>query len=63
MSLLYINDELTDKADGDGARFYAEMVMDALRNPDKERPQGEPPLGEIARQYVFRVLMNRCIPF
>jgi hypothetical protein len=57
MALLYIYDELTDKADRDGARLYAEMVMDSLRNPDKVRPQGEPQLGEIARQYVFCVLV------
>jgi hypothetical protein len=39
------------------------MVMDALRNPDKERAQGEPRLAEIARQYVFCVLVNCCVPF
>ena len=44
--------ELIDKADGAGGRVYAEIVMDAIRNPQKERPQGEPKLGEIARQYV-----------
>ena len=49
---MYIYDEFTDKVDDDGARIYAEMVMDAIRNPNKERPQGEPKLGEIARQYV-----------
>jgi len=52
MLLFYIYDEFTDKVGGDGARIYADMVMDALRNPHKERPQGEPKLGEIARQYV-----------
>ena len=52
MVLFFIYDEFTDKVDGEGARVYAEMVMDAIRNPHKERPQGEPKLGEIARQYV-----------
>jgi hypothetical protein len=52
MVLFFIYDEFTDKVDGDGARVYAEMVMDAIRNPHKERPQGEPKLGEITRQYV-----------
>ena len=52
MVLFFIYDEFTDKVDGDGARVYAEMVMDAIRNPHAERPQGEPKLGEIARQYV-----------
>ena len=50
MALLYIYDEFTDKVDGDGARLYADMVMDAIRNPDKERPREESTLGEIARQ-------------
>ena len=57
MALFFIYDEFTDKVDGDGARLYAKMVMDAIRNPHKERPQGEPILGEIARQYVC-VLAN-----
>jgi Delta6-protoilludene synthase len=50
MVLLFIYDEFTDKVDGDGARLYADMVMDAIRNPDKERPQEEPKLAEIAQQ-------------
>jgi hypothetical protein len=57
MALFFIYDEFTDKVDGDGARIYAKMVMDAIRNPHKDRPQGEPKLGEIARQYVG-VLVN-----
>jgi hypothetical protein len=52
MALFFIYDEFTDKVDGDGARLYAKMVMDAIRNPHKDRPKGEPKLGEIARQYV-----------
>ena len=53
MALFFIYDELTDKVDGAGARPYADMVMDAIQNPHKERPQGEAQLGEIARQYVY----------
>ena len=56
MVLFFIYDEFTDKVDGDGARLYAEMVMDAIRYPERARPQGEPKLGEITRQYVF------CVP-
>jgi len=62
MVLFFIYDEFTDKVDGDGARLYAEMVMDAIRNPYKERPQGEPKLGEISRQYV-RCLDKCCMPY
>ena len=65
MVLFFIYDEFTDKVDGDGARVYAEMVMDAIRNPHTERPQGEPKLGEIARQYVPfppTILLTLLIP-
>ena len=53
MTLLFIYDEYTDKLDGEGAHTCADVVMDALRNPHMERPQGELKLGEIARQYVY----------
>ncbi|KAI0248906.1 hypothetical protein BJV78DRAFT_1102973, partial [Lactifluus subvellereus] len=48
LSLTY--DEFTDKADGDGTRVCAEIVMHAIQSPHKECPQGETNLGEIARQ-------------
>jgi len=48
MVLFFIYDEFTDKVDGDGARVYADMVMDAIRNPHKARPRSEAKLGEIA---------------
>ncbi|KAI0248888.1 hypothetical protein BJV78DRAFT_1156206 [Lactifluus subvellereus] len=54
--LFFIYDEFTDKVDGDGARVYAAMAMDAIRNPHKECPQGEPRLGEIARQFWLRAI-------
>jgi hypothetical protein len=50
MVLFYIFDHFTDKVDGNGARVYAEVVVDALRNPHTERPPGETTLGEITRQ-------------
>jgi hypothetical protein len=56
MALFFIYDEFTDKVDGDGARLYAKMVMDAIRNPHKDRPQGEPKLGEITRQFWLRAI-------
>lgn len=52
MVLFFIYDEFTDNVDGDGARAYADLVMDVLRNPHAERPQGEPKLAEITRQCV-----------
>jgi hypothetical protein len=53
MVLFFIYDEYTDKLDGEGARACADLVVDALKNPHKERPQGESKLGEITRQYVY----------
>jgi Delta6-protoilludene synthase len=50
MVLFYIFDEFTDKVDGEGARIYAELVVDALQNPHSERPADEAKIGEIARQ-------------
>jgi hypothetical protein len=50
MSFMFLCDEFTDKVDSTGARAYARIVMDALRNPHPERPQGESKLGEVARQ-------------
>jgi len=62
MVLFFIYDEFTDKVDDDGARVYADMVMDAIRNPYKARPQGEPKLGEIARQFWLRALKVSSLP-
>jgi hypothetical protein len=50
MAFMFLFDEYTDQVDNDGARIYANIVMDALRNPHTERPQGESKLGEIAQQ-------------
>ena len=50
MVLFYIFDYFTDKVDGHGARIYAEVVVDALRNPHTKRPPDETKLGEITRQ-------------
>jgi Delta6-protoilludene synthase len=53
MAFMFFCDESTDKVDSIGARAYAEMVMDALRNPHIERPHCESRLGEVARQYAL----------
>lgn len=52
MNFVFVYDEFADVLDKDGARQQADIVMDALRNPHKPRPQGESLIGEIARQYV-----------
>ncbi|KAH8984445.1 terpenoid synthase [Lactarius akahatsu] len=56
MALFFIYDEYTDTLDEAGARICADAVMDALRNPHKERPQGEPKPGEIAKQFWLHAI-------
>jgi len=61
MVLFFIYDEVTDNANGDGARAYAILVLDVLRDPHVERPQGESKLGEITRQYAVPLPRFRCL--
>lgn len=60
MALFYIFDYFTDKVDGKGALVYAEVAVDALRNPRAKRPHGEPKLGEITRQFWLHAMRNSC---
>ncbi|KAF8968469.1 terpenoid synthase [Flammula alnicola] len=52
MNLFYVYDEYTDIADGEGAGKIRDIVMDAMRNPHKPRPEGELLVGEMAREFV-----------
>jgi len=54
MAFMFACDEYTDKVGKEDARAYTEMVMDALRNPHTERPEGESKLGEIARLFSLK---------
>ncbi|KAH8991186.1 terpenoid synthase [Lactarius akahatsu] len=56
MALYFMYDEYTDKLDEEGVRTCADLVLDALRSPHKERPQDESKLGEIARQFWLRAI-------
>jgi Delta6-protoilludene synthase len=60
MVLFFIYDEFTDKTSANGARAYADLVTDVLRNPHMERPSGESKLGNITRQYVYAFDIGRC---
>jgi Delta6-protoilludene synthase len=53
MNLFFVFDEYSDIEDEHTVRELSDIVMDALRNPDKPRPRGESIVGEIARQYVL----------
>ena len=50
MNLFYVFDEYTDIADAQGADEIRDIVMDAFRNPHKIRPEGECPVGSMARE-------------
>lgn len=51
MNFFFIFDYMTDIADAQEARRLADIVMDAIRHPHKERPQGEWVGGEVARRH------------
>ncbi|KAJ6458240.1 terpenoid synthase [Mycena sanguinolenta] len=51
MMLFFIIDEYTDVLSAPEVRRYADIVMDALKSPNKPRPGGEPVVGEVARQF------------
>jgi Delta6-protoilludene synthase len=49
MNLFFVFDEHSDAMDATSVSAWADIIMDALRNPHKTRPQGEPVVGEITR--------------
>lgn len=50
MNVFFVFDDQTDIVDAANARVLADIVIDAVRHPDRPRPNGEPVLGEITRQ-------------
>ena len=52
MNLFFVIDEYTDVEPAHVVREMVDVVIDALNNPDKPRPDGEILLGEVARQSV-----------
>lgn len=50
MNLFFIIDEHSDVEDEHVVREMAGIIMDALRNPHKPRPEGEWVGGEATRQ-------------
>ena len=53
MNVYFIVDEYTDVEAPPRVSEMVEVMIDALRNPDKPRPKGEVILGEVIRQYVL----------
>ena len=52
LNFVFVYDEYADGLVKDDAQKQANIVMDALRNPSKVRPEGESLIGEMARQSV-----------
>ena len=50
LHFVFVYDEFADVLDKDGAQQQTDLVMDALRNPSKPRPEDESLIGEIAQQ-------------
>jgi hypothetical protein len=50
MNLSFLVDEYTDVESAPVVREMMDIVIDALNNPHKPRPEGEMLLGEVARQ-------------
>ncbi|KAF9525604.1 terpenoid synthase [Crepidotus variabilis] len=51
MNLFFVVDEHTDAMDPRSVQDWVNIVIDALHNPHKPRPEGEPIVGEVARTF------------
>ncbi|KAL1940692.1 hypothetical protein VTO73DRAFT_7733 [Trametes versicolor] len=58
MNVFFVFDDQTDIVDAAHARVLADIAIDAVRHPDCPRPNGEPVLGEITRQFWARACVN-----
>nr|AQH32583.1 terpenoid synthase [Polyporus brumalis] len=54
MNVLFLVDEYTDFQPAPVVREITGVVIDAILNPDKVRPEGESILGEVTRQFWAR---------
>ncbi|KAI0740999.1 terpenoid synthase [Earliella scabrosa] len=55
-NFLFAFDDLTDKMDAFATRQIADIIMDVLKNPDKDRPKHEHVIGEITKQFWTRAI-------
>ncbi|KAG1742745.1 isoprenoid synthase domain-containing protein [Suillus paluster] len=62
MNVYFIVDEFTDSENAAGTKAMVDIVLDALDNPHKARPQGECILGEISRQFWARAIQTASLP-
>ncbi|KAG2050379.1 terpenoid synthase [Suillus hirtellus] len=62
MNLFFIVDEYTDMENEAVTKERVDIVLDALHNPHKIRPEGECIIGEIARQFWARAIQSASLP-
>ncbi|KAG2341934.1 terpenoid synthase [Suillus weaverae] len=62
MNLFFIVEEYTDIENEAVAKERADIVLDALHNPHKMRPEGECILGEIARLFWAHAIQFASLP-
>ena len=53
MNLLFVIDDYTSVEPAPVVRAMADIVLDALNNPHKSRPEGEILLGVVTQQHVL----------
>ncbi|KAH9477941.1 Delta(6)-protoilludene synthase [Psilocybe cubensis] len=58
MQIYFILDDNTDAVNAEVARLHCNAVMEAVINPETPRPEGEPIIGEITRQFWKRASAN-----
>ncbi|THH10180.1 hypothetical protein EW146_g8449 [Bondarzewia mesenterica] len=58
MNFFFVFDEYSDVSNVEDVQKQADIIMDATRNPHKQRPEGEWIGGEIARQFWERTIKN-----
>ncbi|OJA11858.1 hypothetical protein AZE42_03256 [Rhizopogon vesiculosus] len=58
MNVYFIVDEYTDIENAAVTKEMVDIVLDALHNPHKVRPEGECILGEIVRQFWARAIQS-----
>ncbi|KAG2134643.1 isoprenoid synthase domain-containing protein [Suillus cothurnatus] len=58
MNVFFLLEEYTDNENGAVTKDMVDLVIDAIHNPHKIRPEGESILGEIARQFWARAIQT-----
>ncbi|KAG0703646.1 terpenoid synthase, partial [Suillus ampliporus] len=62
LNFYFIVDEYTDIENAAVTKEMVDIVIDALHNPHKTRPEGECILGEMARQFWARAIQTASLP-